>query len=125
MQPGPSHAERSLARTGRVLAICVTIPLAIAAFVTLGVRANVQRILDDLGAELPRLTRCVLAMPSPVIVCVFLVPGVWLFVKDAMIRNASVKRWGSLVVELAFLGWILLLAVALFRPLVVFIQRIG
>ncbi len=124
MRPELSHAERSLARTGRVLAISVTIPLAIATFVTLGVRANVQRILDDLGAELPWLTRWVLTIPWPVMVGVFLVPGVWLFVKDAMIRNTSVKRWGSLVVGLAFLGWIFLLTFALFRPLVVLIQRI-
>jgi type II secretory pathway component PulF len=98
--------------------------LAAAAFVTLLLRANCQAIFEDLGGELPSLTRWVLALPSCVILCVFLVPGVWLLVKDALIRDVRVRQWGGVVVGWAFFGWILVLVVGLFRPLIILIERI-
>jgi hypothetical protein len=125
MQAERSRLERRRTRLSQSVAVGVTIGLAAAGFLALHIRANLQPIFDDLGyVELPSLTRCVLALPWCVILCVFLVPGVWMLVKDGVIRDVRVRQWGDLVVGLAFFGWILLLVIGLFLPLVVLIERI-
>jgi hypothetical protein len=124
MELGLSRLEKRRKRIDRNIAVGEIVALAIAAFVTLLLRSHVQMMLDGLGGELPWLTRCVLAIPWPVMVCVFLVPGVWLLVKDTLIRDVGIRRWIDLLVQLSFFAWILFLLVGLLRPFVVFIQRI-
>lgn len=125
MRLGSSRLETRRRRVDRTIALVVIVALASVALVTLRLRPNCQAILEDLGyVELPLLTRCVLTVPGWLILCVFLMPGVWMLVKGPLIRDARIREWCSLGIGLAFLAWVSLLVYGLFRPMIVFIQRL-
>ena len=124
MEPERSCPERGNAGYGWGLAIGMIIGLVAASFLTLYIRAGFRRIFADFGADLPRVTQCVMAIPWPVMVCVFLIPGLWHIVKDSVIRNERVREWCTFGVWCAFAAWLAILGFSLYHALVVLIMGI-
>jgi hypothetical protein len=109
----------------RPLAIGGAVALVAMAIAAVRFRDGFQKIFLDFGVELPRFAGWVVALPSWVIVCLFLAPTSWLLFKDALVRDDTTRGRISIAIAIATVAGLVLLVTSLLLPLVTLVQRLS
>jgi hypothetical protein len=125
MPPQISPSQSASVAYSRIVAIGGTIALVATAFATLRLRANLQKIFIDFGADLPSITQMVMALPWWAIAGLFVAPALWLLFKDALVRDAKIRRQVSVAIGFAMVAWLIFLAMSFVLPLAMLHERLS